>query len=124
MKRYLIVGVVLLLVVVLLVPLAFSEDAPTGVLSDEQKAKITDLRLKMLQLRKEMIDIYAQAGFISPQQAEYMKKRLDLQAEYLESYEGQPWPGYAGPWGGPGRMGRGFNRGMGAYGCPGMGWGW
>lgn len=139
MKKLVIGGLLFLLVVGALAAFAFAENATTTPApapakgqagtrpepTEKQKAELTELQNQMLAVREKLIDKYAEYGWISRDQANYAKERIQLSKKYAGTLGdrgyGRGSGAGAGCQGDAGMMGgRGGGRGMMGYGM--MGW--
>jgi len=72
---------------------------PQLVISDEQKAKMTDLRTQMIELKKQIIQSNVDNGTITEDQAKAVLERLDKRLEAIKSGDFKPgkvWRGMRG----------------------------
>ncbi|MGE4273024.1 MAG: YckD family protein [Desulfitobacterium sp.] len=84
-------------------------------MTDQQKTEIDALNQQMLEVQKQIVDKYAEAGEITQDQAEATKDNIDVYEKNRQQYSGQygsnaPAQGYG--WG----YGPGYCCGGGAYG--------
>ncbi len=103
-----------LLMLALLAPAAF------GAVTDAQQKEIDSLYKQMIELRKQMIQKYVEAGEITPDQAKLMQERMDymLKNRSQNGFRGLGpgacgGPGAGGP--GFGGCGKGFGKGFGGF---------
>ncbi|GAV22877.1 YckD family protein [Carboxydothermus pertinax] len=75
MKRKLIIGLVLVLLV------AFTVPAMAALTSDQQK-ELTDLYKQQAEIMKKIIDVRVKAGLITKEQGDFMKQRIDTMLQY------------------------------------------
>ena len=75
MKRKLIVGLVVLLLVAFTVP-------AMAALTTDQKNELTDLYKQQAEIMKKIIDVRVKAGLITKEQGDLMKQRIDSMLQY------------------------------------------
>ncbi|MHB8172217.1 MAG: DUF2680 domain-containing protein [Thermincolia bacterium] len=111
MKKKFIMGLVAVLVLAVAVPAAYAA------ISDKQKQEIEGIYKQMFDLRKQVIDKYVEAGELTKEQGDAMKKNMDEAAKYRqEKGTGIGSGGCGGPgMMGPGGMMGGFGGGMTGY---------
>ncbi|NLY55687.1 MAG: DUF2680 domain-containing protein [Firmicutes bacterium] len=92
--------------------------------ADSGLSALTEAYVQRLEAEKRYLDALAEAGKLTPEQAERLKQNLDSRIEYLKSDDFDP--SKISPWGQPGfRRGvRYFGRPMGRFGGRMMGSGW
>jgi len=117
MKRKLLIALTVILVIAFAVP-AFADLAG---LTDKQKQEINGLNSQIVELRKQMVDKYVDAGQITADQSKAIKDRMDQVEKYRQDNNILPGSGFGrgncgGFGGGCGMGGRG---GAGAWGGPG-----
>ncbi|MCL4425019.1 MAG: YckD family protein [Firmicutes bacterium] len=97
--------------VVILVALLLVAAVPTvfAAIDSSKQKEIQALYQQMLEIRKQIVDKYLEAGLMTPEQAKLIKDRLDYQAKNPPVLDGSVAPGAFGP-------GRGFGRGFGGFG--------
>lgn len=120
MKRKLLIALTAILVFAFAVP-AFANLAG---LTDKQKQEINGLNSQIVDLRKQMVDKYVDAGQITTDQGKAIKDRMEQAEKYRQDNNILPGAGFGrgncgGFGGGCGMGGRG---GAGAFGGPGA-WG-
>ncbi|MHB1125652.1 MAG: YckD family protein [Bacillota bacterium] len=103
MSRKLIIVVVTLLLLAMAIPSAYAA------INDQQKADLQNLYKKMIEVRKQMIDVYIAAGQITPEQGKIMKDNMDQAQKYYDENGVTPGigNGCGGGGGGAGMMGGG-----------------
>jgi len=82
----------------------------TSKLTDQQKTDLNNQATKMMDLRKESINVMVANGSLTKEQGDAAIKNIDDRIKYAQEN------GFAGGYGGPG-MGRGFGGGYGTNGC-------
>ncbi|MHB1654499.1 MAG: YckD family protein [Desulfitobacteriaceae bacterium] len=92
-------------------------------MTDQQKAELDALNKQIVELQKQIVDKYSEAGQITKDQADNLKANMDAAEQYREKFSQSngaqtPVPGY-GPGYGPGYC-WGYGGAMGPYGCGGM----
>ncbi|MFZ5639250.1 MAG: DUF2680 domain-containing protein [Bacillota bacterium] len=97
MKRKIIIAVAAVLVLAVMAPAAFAA------LTDKQQDEVNKIYQQMNELRKQLIQVYVDAGQLTPEQGKQLQEQQ------------------VGPGNGPG-FGRGAGRGFGGFG-PGFGGG-
>lgn len=122
MKKMLIAGLVLVLAVAMVLPVLADDQTNTYQVPEELKQLQQEFLEKMYRLRIEYIDKRVELGFLTPQQAELLKSRMEqLKDFYLQNESRGYVPGYGfGPGFGHcgyGGFGSRFNR------TPGRGFG-
>lgn len=115
MKRRLIIGITMILVLVFAVP-AFA--ALSG-LTDKQKQEVNNLQKQIIDLRKQMVDKYVEAGQITAEQGKAIKDRVDQAQKYREDNNILPGAGLGkGSCGGGGCRGNCGSGARGGFGGP------
>ncbi|GAW91800.1 YckD family protein [Calderihabitans maritimus] len=112
MKKIAVVLLVLILASALVAPAALAA------ITDQQKQDILQLFQQIVELRKQIVDKYVEAGELTPEQGEFIKDRIDNMAEFR--IQNGILPGYGRGFG-PGPWGCGM---WGGYPGKGMGWGY
>lgn len=115
MTKKIMIGLSVLLVLVFAVP-AFG--AITG-LTDSQKQDLNDMQKKIVELRKQMVDKYAESGQLTADQAKTIKENIDKAEQNREKSGILPGAGLGrggNGFGGCG-LGRGAGNGCGGGGC-------
>jgi len=115
-KKKIVIGLAVLLLVAFFVPTALA--AEEGI--DQELA---DLYQQLVNIRKQILDKYVALGFITPEQGNFLKERLDLNYKYWQQ---NPNAGYGYGYGcgmmGFGPAGYGPMMGYGMMGYGQMGW--
>lgn len=114
MTKKLMIGLSVLLLLVFAVP-AFG--AITG-FTDSQKQELNDLQKKIVELRKQMVDKYVEAGQLTADQAKTIKDNIDKAEQNREKSGILPGVGIGRGFGGCG-LGRGAGNGCVGGGCGG-----
>ena len=110
-KKYAIL-LALVLIVAIGVPAAYAS------LNDTQQSQVNQLYKQMLDIRKQIVDKYVDAGQITPDQGNAIKKQIDRMYDYSVKNGGGFGPGMMG---GAGGMMGGAGAMMGSGGCGGYG---
>lgn len=103
MSKKVMIALAVIALVAMIVPSAYAA------ITDAQKQKVDDLQKQMLELKKEMVETYVDAGEITQEQADVMIERMESMEKYRS--ENGITPGF----------GKGGRRGSG--GCGGAGFG-
>ncbi len=89
--------------------------------SDNGSAAITEAYIQRLEAQKKYFDSLAEAGKLTPEQADRAKQHLDIRIEYLKSDDFDPSAAYHGGLRGVRRGDRHFGAPMGRIGARMMG---
>ncbi|MHB1128248.1 MAG: DUF2680 domain-containing protein [Bacillota bacterium] len=106
MSKKLIIVVGTLLLLAITVPSAYAA------INDQQKSDLKSLYQKMIDIRKQMIDIYVSDGQITPVQGKIMKDNLDKEQKNIDENVITPGIGGCGGDSGSGMMGDTTGTGM------------
>lgn len=113
MKKKLLIALTVIMVLAFAVP-AFADLAD---LTDKQKQEINGLQSQIVELRKQMVDKYVDAGQITVDQGKAIKDRIDQAEKYRQ--ENNILPGAGIGRGNCGGFGGGFGGGCGMRGAGG-----
>ncbi|WP_298200133.1 YckD family protein [Desulfosporosinus sp.] len=111
----------LLVILTLVFALALAAAPAYAAITDQQKADIDALNKQISEIRKQIVDKYAEAGETTKAQADATKDNIDASEQYRQQFSQQqgqiPTPGYAPGYGyghgcGPGWGGGGYYGGM------------
>ncbi|MHB9094478.1 MAG: YckD family protein [Eubacteriales bacterium] len=114
MKKKVLIALTVVLVLAFAVP---ALGALTG-FTDVQKQQILDLHKQTVELRKQMVDKYVEAGQLTADEGKAAKDRIDQAEKYRQDNNILPGQGlgrgncggFGGGCGGPGLGGQGFGR--------------